>query len=152
MTDKEQIIIDGVNVSTCGQLEKYFLPNNDKEFKGCALSELYYGEFEYSCKAHPNCYFKQLARKTQECKELKEKLEAYENLALHIKCPHCNKELDLILDGTEEKISLFDRYRKALEEIEFEVTEEMKETEADTDAYGCFLEILNIINKAKEKK
>lgn len=42
-----------------------------------------------------------------------------------------------------------DRYRKALEEIEFEVTEEMKETGADTDAYGCFMEIINIINKVK---
>lgn len=59
-----------------------------------------------------------LAEKNKECEELKEKIKAYENLALHIKCPHCNKELDLILDGTEEKVNLFDSYRKALEEIE----------------------------------
>ena len=77
---------------------------------------------------------------------MKEKIKAYENLALHIKCPHCNKELDLILDGTEEKVNLFDSYRKALEEIE-----EFCLTYSDYhDAYETVYKyILDIINEAK---
>ncbi len=105
MTDKEEIIIDGVDVSKC-------------EYSSTTPSNILCYMKGNKCKNNPNCYFKQLARKTQECEELKEKIKAYENLALHIKCPHCNKELDLILDGTEEKVNLFDSYRKALEEIE----------------------------------
>lgn len=69
MTDKEQIIINGMDVSKCIHLDRYFLPNNNTEFKDCALSGLYYGEFEHSCKDNPDCYFKRLARKTQECED-----------------------------------------------------------------------------------
>lgn len=52
-------MIDGVNVSRC----KFF---ND-------ITESYYC-FGIPCKDRPNCYFKQLARKTQECEELKKQL------------------------------------------------------------------------------
>ena len=60
MTDKEQIIINGVDVSRC---ENY----NSKNRFTC---------YPYICNCHekPNCYFKQLARKTQECEELKRKI------------------------------------------------------------------------------
>lgn len=86
----------------------------------------------------------------QECEELKERIKAYENLALHIKCPHCNKELDLILDGTEEKISLLDCYRKALEEIEKVCLEDTRTFADGTQMrYDSLDEILDIINKAK---
>ena len=138
MTDKEQIIIDGVDVRKCEYLKE--------SFTGLICADC---NKSNDCSKSPNCYFKQLARKEQECKELKEKLEAYENLALHIKCPHCNKELDLILDGTEEKISLFDRYRKALEEIE-----EVCLTYSDNhDAYETVYKyILDVISKAKKEE
>lgn len=53
MTDKEQIIIDGVDVSGC----KYLPYCNDKQG---------------NCGFESNCYFKQLARKTQEYEKLKE--------------------------------------------------------------------------------
>ena len=65
MTDKEQIIIDGVDVSGC-------------EFYQIAANELY-PKAQYCasirnifCEDNPNCHFKQLARKTQECENLKE--------------------------------------------------------------------------------
>lgn len=58
MTDKEPIIIDGVDVSKC----KYLPYCNDKQG---------------NCAFEPNCYFKQLARKTQECEELKEENDRY---------------------------------------------------------------------------
>ena len=151
MTDKEQIMIDGVDVSGCEYL-KY-----DKI--GCSADDCY-------CRWN-DCRYKQLACKTQECEQkderiieltkagrelkqeceelkernkkieddwtstanrnldiemenakLQEKVKAYEKLALHITCPHCNKELGLILNGSEENINLFNRYRKAFEEIE----------------------------------
>ena len=138
MTDKEQIIINGVDVSGCLFYQLNFEEDCDVKIKH------FCSNWHNSCESsnNSNCYFKQLTRKTQECEELKEKIKAYENLALHIKCPHCNKELDLILDGTEEKISLFDRYRKALEEIE--------EIVGECPAFDCNAkQILDIINKAK---
>ena len=66
MTDK-QIIIDGVDVSKC----KYF----DCDSKKCK-AEYYvrhgYEIVEYdSCRENPNCYYKQLKRKEEECEELK---------------------------------------------------------------------------------
>ena len=64
MTDK-QTIIDGVDVSRCefNYIEMF------AEHYGCNLYPP-----ELNCEYHPNCLFKQLARKTQECEELKEQL------------------------------------------------------------------------------
>ena len=59
MADKEQIIIDGVNVYGCVQFIQ-------EEEDCCNLGG--------SCKGWPNCYYKQLARKTQECKKLNNKI------------------------------------------------------------------------------
>ena len=55
MTDKEHIIIDGIDVSGC-----IYLP--------------YCEDKQGNCGNNPNCYFKQLQRKTQECEELKKQL------------------------------------------------------------------------------
>ena len=69
MADK-QIIIDGVDVSGC----KYFDCCN-KECKAEYYIRHGYEIVEYdSCKENPNCYFKQLKRKEQECEELKSDL------------------------------------------------------------------------------
>ena len=97
-------VINGINVLKC----KFHSVNTFNGKDTCELHRC--GTYDsLRCEENPDCYYKQLARKTQEC----------------------------------------DRYRRALEKIEFEVTEEMKETEADTNAYGCFMEIINIINKAE---
>lgn len=58
MADKEQIIIDGCNVSGCVQFTQ--------EEDCCNLGG--------SCKGWPNCYYKQLARKTKECEKLNNKI------------------------------------------------------------------------------
>ena len=69
MTDK-QIIIDGADVSKC----KYF----DCNYKECKAE--YYVRHGYeivkydSCRENPNCYYKQLKRKEQECERLKEEV------------------------------------------------------------------------------
>ena len=83
MTDK-QIIIDGVDVSECISLDKYYIANCTEEFIDCALGGLYEYQDEYkrTCKENPNCYYKQLARKEQECEALQmSKNEAVEIIA-----------------------------------------------------------------------
>ena len=59
MADKEQIIIDGVNVYGCVQFIQ-------EEEDCCNLGG--------SCKGWPNCYYKQLKHKEQECKKLNNKI------------------------------------------------------------------------------
>ena len=95
---KEQIMIDGVDVSECKCL------HNVKVITELAQPE----DFEILCGATngaikcekwKDCYFKQLTRKTQECEELENKIKKLrKNLAL--------------------EIGINGRYRKALEEIE----------------------------------
>lgn len=63
MTDK-QIIIDDVDVSVC-------INRNDFKF---ALYDCYLNG-GCQCKDNPNCYFKQRARKTQECEHWKHQAE-----------------------------------------------------------------------------
>ena len=73
MTDKEQIMIDGVDVSKCEGIDLSLSP----------LVKCKYLKFKTSdggiagiwCSDHTNCCFKQLARKTQECEELKRYLK-----------------------------------------------------------------------------
>ena len=61
MTDKEQIMINDVDVSECIDFNK-----RDK----ISCYHLLYDK----CDEVPNCYFKQLQRKTQECKKLNNKI------------------------------------------------------------------------------
>ena len=63
MTDKEEIIIDGVNIIDCND---YYVEQETDQVK-CDLS----GEY---CRENKNCYFKQLARSEARVKELEEKL------------------------------------------------------------------------------
>ena len=140
--DKEQIIIDGVDVSGC-ILRRRKEPN-------CTVCNGYSSKvFEFDCSDFKNCYFKQLARKTQECEELKEQLME-------------TKTFDLFADKLIEKFntdsaiaSIFKdniRYRKAIEEIESDIKIlgnriplfETKQIANDIK------KILDIINKAKD--
>lgn len=63
-----QIIINGVDVSECKHHRKCILPDNI----GCKIDD-------FLCCDKPNCYFKQLARKTAECEELKNKMKSLNN-------------------------------------------------------------------------
>lgn len=121
MTDKEQIIINGVDVSEC----ENFRP---KDRFTC---------HPYICNCHqkPNCYFKQLARKTQECEELKKKLSA-----ANLEIENLKKELDKayeweqtnratgICETCTEKANLtLDIYRDGMNKIE-KLINEIKES------------------------
>jgi hypothetical protein len=77
MTDK-QIIIDGCDVSECPHIEyehKWWNIAGDEQNSEnvCALSFDKNADFEedFLCQDNPNCYYKQLKRKEQECEELK---------------------------------------------------------------------------------
>lgn len=69
MTD-EQIIIDGCNVSECLFYQSNFEEDYDVKIKH------FCSNWHNSCESpnNSNCYFKQLARKTQECEKLKKQL------------------------------------------------------------------------------
>lgn len=164
MTDK-QTIIDGVNVYGCVQFIQ-------EEEDCCNLGG--------SCKGWPNCYYKQLARKTQECEELKNrklKLELNENhnkneikkLKKRIRKDReffknkissltlARKEFLEALDHFNWQIGLVknDRYRKALKEIEKATKINCEEIcgrkfENCNDTSCLSAEVLDIINKAKK--
>ena len=160
---KEQIIIDGVGVRKCEYLKE--------SFTGLICADC---NKSNDCSKSPNCYFKQLVRKTQECEqkderilelmraytELKEKFEAlklenqegYEIVAeLKHECEELKNTLKKLTRGVvlpaipePEVINLTDRYRKALEEIE-DICNVADRYELEELQETIF----NIINKAK---
>jgi hypothetical protein len=134
MTDKERIIIDGVDVSECEQItyKKSLNPM-------C-------GNTWFCCYGRENCYFKQLARKTQECEELKERLKT---------------QIDLSIRYVPEKV--LNRYRKVLEDIEVVINNLEKQDILTFPDFSLqenykiimkqcnegYRQILNLISKAK---
>ena len=97
MTDK-QIIIDGVDVSGCPHLiEDYQWWNvagrEEHDINRCALSFDEYTDFEEDefCKKNPNCYYKQLKAKEQECEAYK--MEADEGKEINAELKAENDEL-----------------------------------------------------------
>lgn len=141
---KEQIIIDGVNVRICDSFIDYYMvdetrfqdvPEDTIEqdklpvvYKGlpdALLRKNLCNAYLCHCKDKANCYYKQLARKTQELYLAKNEIKQLEQ--------ECT------------------RYRKALEEIEEYIKEECNCVCTDCLEQGdChFQDILDIINKAK---
>jgi hypothetical protein len=99
MTDKEQIIINGVDVSKCDKL----IVN---QLYGYACNCEEDTHIISSCKNRHNCYYKQLARKTQECEEL--------HTELKFKVEYIQEQREVIKDLEKKlKISI-----QALEELE----------------------------------
>lgn len=99
---KEQIIIDGVDVSGCLFYQSNFEEDYDVRIKH------FCSNWHNSCESsnNSNCYFKQLARKTQECEQLKKLADANPNSTLRLR----NEIRDL------QAVSV--KYKEALEEIE----------------------------------
>ena len=91
MTDK-QIIIDGVDISKC----KHY----DEVFNYCDQSYLGEGGLLKNtknpkrCECSPNCYYKQLKRKEQECEELRRSITKI--FACLIKANRTNKIVDTL--------------------------------------------------------
>lgn len=146
MPDKEQIIIDGVEYNPCNGCKLW----NGHHCIGARSYEPNADEHKAICNEHVANQFhkvyQQLYRKTQECeqkeKELKELKRQYKLSCLD--CEYKNTKTDA------------DRYRKALEEIEKELKEDVycESQECGCDDFEECLncvktQILDIINKAK---
>lgn len=148
MTYKEQIIIDGIDVSKCDRLIV-----NQLYGYTCNCEE--YTHIISSCKNRPNCYFKQLARKTQECEELKEENQ---QLRMHF-CNDCGEKDDynipckIIRDldyELQKEIEENNLYHKARDEIKKVCLEDTYTFADGTQVrYDTLDDILDIINKAK---
>lgn len=100
----KQIITDGIDVSGCKCIiEDYQRANN---FEGryehiknvCELGERGAEYYNLFCKDNPNCYYKQLKRKEQECEEWKLKATS-----LDYADEICALEIDLKLKEQEIK-------------------------------------------------
>lgn len=146
MTDKEQIIIDGVDVSGC----EYYAQGI------CNIPDVI--ETYDSCMDKGACYFKQLQRKEKECEEvsneiveLNVKYETVVNLAK--KNADANEYCLQELEKENQKL------KQALDEIEQELKEDIycESQECGCDDFEECLrctknKILDIINKAKDGK
>lgn len=137
MTDKEQIIINGVDVGECEYLT-YQLEEDGQYYWFCKISPTG-GPDE--CEYNPECFYKrvlkQLAHKTQECEELKEWLQANQPTGI---CETCMAKA--ILQN--------DEYRKALEEIEKIIASTDAGTRPKLYDFENDTKILDIINKARK--
>lgn len=153
--DKEQIMIDEVIVSDC---KHFCLEAQIPEIPLAGSSNICCEEnIAKECKDNPNCYFKQLARKTQECdtlksqldfevkqkkcfqhecEELKEKLYQIEDVVKPIneQLPEDSviRQIMLILNDCNKLEPSY--YRKALEEIEQELKEDIY---CESQECGC---------------
>lgn len=147
MTDKKEIIIDGVDVSKC----RYFRPGS-----ALTCSRRYGGacDNKYS---NELCYFKQLQRKEKECEEvsneiveLNVKYETVVNLAK--KNADANEYCLQELEKENQKL------KQALDEIEKMIESIITDCDPITPNYRLnqindrAYDILDIINKAKDGK
>ena len=150
--EHKPIYLDGVDVNKC----KY----RDSYTNFCLAEKDDIGE-TYTICTGTDCYFKQLARKAQECEQIKEKYEAlklenqegYEIVAeLKHECEELKEKYEEIKEdryNLNMEMYTFDRYRKALEEIEGIVSKDYyDDTWADISIK--LDEILDIISKAKD--
>lgn len=114
MTDKEKIIIGGVDVSKCRFLDVERDKEDYPEMGGrytayeCILTSR-------DCECSKDCYYKQLKRKTQECDCYRKALEEIE-AATKINCEEiCGKNYDTCNDKdclTKQIIDIVNKVKK----------------------------------------
>ena len=126
MTDKQ--IIDDVDVSGCD----FYIDSKNLEFNCKQTPQSYF------CKNQPNCYYKQLKRKQQECDELKKELEAvYDDCK---GCPTCNEAL--------YKANLYAKEYRKFKQTLIEITE-IAEKRNYLDYNECLDDILQKISECE---
>lgn len=180
MTEKQEIIINGVDVSKCDKL----IVN---QLYGYACNCEEDTHIISSCKNRHNCYYKQPARKTQECEQKEKELLSNEKIInklmkevdeLKQECEKLKNQVDedynyyttelktlrdIISNKEKRNAALFlmsNRYRKALEEIEKYTREQFCDNCEDISSteYNChceyceYQEYFDIIAKAKDGK
>lgn len=140
---KEQIIIDGVDVSEC---EFYVHYDYGKFPHGCSLHKDMFGlpaccDVADCCK---NCYFKQLQKEKFENLNNRQMVESAENLIYE------NSEL---IKNLEEKKQECEKYEQALDSIYQYIKTCICEycISKKDECVGCYhQDFLDIINKAKD--
>ena len=157
--DKEQIIIDGIDVSGCEHHRKCILPDNI----GCKIDD-------FLCCDKPNCYFKQLQKEKFENLNNRQMVESAENLIyenseliknLEEKKQECeelkeeNQQLrnnlsDSLMFRFTSQDKQINRYREALEEIEEYINNQGIDNKWNMRIQRFRSGILNIISKAKD--
>lgn len=131
MTDKKQIIIDGIDVSKC---QDFYISSADTKCCNCDSDNTQF----LPCKANPNCYYKQLAYKIQEKEQLQEENDRYREALEEIKeliAPVANKNP---VYNCWELLNKCDGCRS-------------KKNCGAQSPYYVAKHILDIINKAKEE-
>lgn len=141
MTDKKEIMIDGVDVKEC----IFYIDHNPPEGSGTLGGAIHKGACKLNstdCKDTDECFIKNLYNKLkikeQECEKLKKQL----NQAMHL------SEGTLQLYAKHKNI----KYKKAIDEIEINIlkyqalTFDKPRTMREND---CIYNILDIINKAR---
>ena len=73
--DEQKIMIDNVDISECEFFEECEIKIDDSECLAHSR-HFYEGTFYDCCAEHPDCYYKQLKRKEQECEQLRNKLNS----------------------------------------------------------------------------
>lgn len=119
MTDKEQIIIDGVDVSGCDELWLNFEKNYDSK---CIRFKDVYSQCSY-CKDNPNCEYKQLQKEKFENLNNRQIVERAENLIYE------NSELYKNLKGKEQECEQIKEKYEALKlenQEGYEIVAELK--------------------------
>lgn len=136
--EHKPIYLDGVDVSKCYRYQK-----KTGYCKGAFKPE------ELPFCENFDCEFKQLARKTQECEELKEELATYKKI---LNNPEFRIALIDFKTGEREVWRKLgrkaDRYRRALDEIEDYCDKQISLT-GDLPFKTTESDILDIISKAK---
>lgn len=149
MTDKEQIMINGVDVSECEHLT-YQLEEDGQYYWFCNIAPAG-GPDE--CEYKPKCSYKKalrkLARKTQECEKLKSQMdEDYNYYTTELKTLR-----DIISNKEKRNTALFltsGLYRKDLKAIEEIVSENYYEDNC-VRLTNKMDDIRNIIKKYEEE-
>lgn len=124
MTDK-QIIIDGVNVLECEHYEYKSLKDCEMRYPESGdceiglINYLFNGnlDMEKLCVDNPNCYYKQLARKTQECESLKQEIEILQN-NFDTATRDCNDEIEILKQECEELKIYIESNEQQVKEVE----------------------------------
>ena len=124
MTDKEQIIIHGCNVSECLFYQSNFEEDYDVKIKH------FCSNWHNSCESanNSNCYYKQLARKTQECDIWKNQVLVLDEESVTVQVTQEQFEEYQKLKQECEKLSILAQEESARNAyIEYELNDKLKQ-------------------------
>lgn len=107
MTENKPIYVNGIDVSGC----------EDYGYRGSA--GYWCHNYDEPCTDYPNCNFKQLARKTQECEELKELLNSkcFDTKSNNNRCISYNR----IAEDYKKDLKQLDQLKAEKEELQYQL-------------------------------